>query len=114
MVRAIPLEGSLEAFLEKDGGFVAEELLGMTDIGEGIADVSVASRFVVCLKRFSGNAAEDFPNLIERDAMPGANVKDSAGGGGSFTGQEVGLNGVVDIGEIARLLTVTKDDWRSV
>jgi len=51
---------------------------------------------------------------VERNTGAGANVKDFSERAGGFAGEEIGLDGVFDEGEVAGLLAVAIDDRLTV
>src|SRR2546426_43850 len=57
-VLAIPLDGLAQTLLEADFGIVAEQIFGLADIGERIADVSRARRFVDGFRAVADDLAE--------------------------------------------------------
>src|SRR5579864_2710193 len=113
VVGLIPGKSALEAFFEEDGGFVAEKFLGKANVGEGVADVAFAGGFVFCFESLARGFLKHLENLVERDGVAGADVEGSAGGAGGFAGENVGLDGVVHVGEVAGLFAVAEDDGRS-
>jgi len=52
--------------------------------------------------------------MVERNTGAGANVKDFSERAGGFAGEEIGLDGVFDEGEVAGLLAVAIDDRLTV
>ena len=106
VVGLVPGVSSLETFFEKDGGLVAEEFFGEADVGERVANVAFAGRFVFCFERLARNFLEHLENLIERNGAAGADVEGAARGAGSFAGQDVGLHCVIHIGEVAGLFEI--------
>ena len=57
----------------------------------------------------AGNFREQFDDVVQGNAAADAYVEDFAGNVGGFEGQQVGLYGVEDVGEIASLFAVAED-----
>src|ERR1700722_13213720 len=115
VIGLIPGIGAFEAFRKKDGGLVAEEFLGEADVGEGIADVALAGRLVFGLQSFAGGFLKHFENPVEGNGVARADIEGSPRGAGGFAGENVGLHGVFDIGEVASLFAVAEHDrWDGI
>src|SRR5271168_4730126 len=97
---AVPVKSLLEALLEENGGLVGEKFAGFGDIGERVANVAVAGGFEEGRNLFSGDAAEKFQRFVERDAVTGTDIEDAASGAARFASQQVGADGIFNVGEI--------------
>src|SRR5580704_10893397 len=107
----VPLEGAAEAFLEIDGGGVAEEIACGGDVGLRIADVALAVRVVLGFHWVTGNLAKELDDFVQGEAASDTDVENFAGDvARRFKGEQVGLHGVFNVGEIARLFAVAKND----
>ena len=114
VVGSIPLVGPPEALLEENGWLVAEDFPRAADFRLGVADVAIARGFVFGQKIFPGDFSQQVENMVERNTGAGANVKDFSERAGGFAGEEIGLDGVFDEGEVAGLLAVAIDDRLTV
>ena len=107
---AVPVEGALQTFFQADGGFVAEDSAGVGDVGLRVANVTIAWRVMARFEGLARDFAQGRDNFVQVDARSCADVEDSSGSAGSFTGKQVGLHSVVNVGEIAGLRAVAKND----
>src|ERR1700686_3749946 len=73
--RAIPLVGAAQSFFEYDLRFVAEQFLRLSDISLGIANVSIARRLVLRLKRLAANFSKHANDLIQGHASTHAYIE---------------------------------------
>src|SRR5208337_4379787 len=114
VVGSIPLEGPPQAFLEENGWLVAEDFPRAADFRLGVADIAIARRFVFGLEILPGDFSQQIKGMIQRNAGAGTNVKDFSECAGGFAGEEIGLDGVFDKGEVAGLLAVAIDERLTV
>src|SRR2546428_1405634 len=98
-----------ESLVELDLGRVAEQAPRPVDVGLAVPDIAGTRAEVPPLhgpaeKRF------DLPDDLEQaDPSPAADVENLAGRRFRFSGQDVGLDDVLDLGEVTRLPAVTMD-----
>src|ERR1700743_2191201 len=111
MLRQIPRDGLLEAFVEVGPGFVSEFLARALDAGERMLHVANALGTVERRLLESERPGDTFVDLVERAALPCSHVEDAAGSdrAGSLAGKQVGIHCVVDEGEVAAGESVSKD-----
>src|SRR5260370_628485 len=107
----VPGYGLAQAFLEVGFGLVAELLPGAIDISQRVLYVAGAGGTVVRLFLEADLCGDDFVDLVEGVAVARTDVEDAAGrdlAGGDGC-EEVGDDGVVDVGEVAAGKAVAKD-----
>src|ERR1700760_1772718 len=114
MLREIPRDGLLEAFVEISPGFVSELLARALNAGQRMLHVANALGAVERRLLESERFRDAFVDLIERAALPCSHVEDATGGdsAGSLAGKEVGIHRVVDEGEVTAGKSVSKDGGR--
>src|ERR1700683_471420 len=107
---SIPINGAAESILKIYFGFVGEMLFRQGNIGEGMLDVAAAFRGIRRRAGVRCEGLEEFENFIERDSPSCGHIEYLAGGigRGSLTGQKIRIHCIVDVGEIAALLAITK------
>src|SRR5215471_19981266 len=103
---AVPINGPFEAFLEIDLGSVPQVLLGKADVGQRMFYVTRAGSSVLYGPSKTDDLLEHLVGLVKREAAAGGDVEDPAR---YFRcrrsrGQQVGLDRIVNKGEIAALL----------
>src|SRR5208283_1079554 len=114
VVGAIPLIGALQALRELNRGFVTEDVARAADFCLGVADVSIARRFVLRRKIFVRDFPEQVEGLVQRNAGTGTDVENFTAGTEGFTGEKVGLNSIFDERKVAGLLAVAIDERLAV
>src|SRR5579859_3095865 len=111
--RAVPGKCAVQTFFKTDWRIKAEELARLRDIGLRIANVPVARWLILRLELLAGNFCEELERLVQGKTAAGSHVESLARNVGGFTSEEIGLHGVFDVGEVAGLLTVAKNDGLS-
>src|SRR3984957_20769667 len=106
---AIPLHGPAQAFFEINSRFIAQCGFSLRDVGERVLDVAAALRSVVGLAFVGGKRLQQFESFVQRDPASGGDVKNFSRRffRGSFAGQQVRRDGIIDVGEVAALFAVT-------
>src|SRR5580704_5472194 len=112
-MKLVPSESAFQAFFEHHGGLVTEQLAGLGYIGLRIADVALAGGLVPGFETLAGDATELLQGLIQGDTTAGPDVDDFPRSAGGFACEQVGLDGVIDVGKVAALLAVAKNDGLS-
>jgi len=107
---AIPVDGSPQAFLEIHLRFVAE-MLFRPEMSPGMLDVAAA---FLAIENGAGERSKrlkQFERLIQRDPAARRDVEYFAGHlvRGSFAGQQVGFDRILDIGEIPALFAIAEN-----
>src|SRR5436190_6760129 len=96
-------EGSAQALVEVDRGLVAEDVAGLGDVGERVAHVARARIDVEGFDLLAGQRRNPAEDLVEADALAAGYVEGLARGPRSLGGEQVGVDRVVDVGEVARM-----------
>src|ERR1700730_4404202 len=80
------------------------------NVGEGMLDVAAALLAIVGRPRIRGQSLKKFEGFVERDSPAGRDVEYFPRylRPRSFAGQQIGLNRIVDVGEIPALLAIPK------
>src|ERR1017187_6154640 len=111
----IPLNRLGNTFRESHYGFPAEKSFRLRDVGLTVEDVAGARRVELRLHVLTENLVHGSDEIQERDAAAAGDVE------GlteclfrCFTGEQVGVDDILDMGEIARLAAITKDGRRFV
>src|ERR1700733_2427180 len=107
---AIPVNRLLQAIFKTYLGFVAQTLFRRGNVPQRMLDVAAALRAIDGGSGVGGKCLQEFEGLIECDSAPRRHVEYLARHllCGSFAGQQVSLDGVVDVSEITALLAVAK------
>lgn len=106
----VPGYGLVETVVEIVGGLIAKELAGLGDVGVGVLDVTLAVGTEDGFDVDTEGVAERVVDVDEILATAIGDVEGLAGGfGWRLASTKIGLNHVVDIGEVAALATVSVD-----
>jgi hypothetical protein len=108
---AEPVDGALEAIFERDFRMIGEVVADAADIGAGEADIAGAWWCELWGQVCAEDTVECIDELEQRDGATGADVVGEGVGGElrSEGSAEEGLDGVVDVGEIAGLEAIAED-----
>src|SRR5438034_7346586 len=100
------LDRPAQALLEVDRGSIAEDVPGCRHVGPRVANVTGPRRLEAPLDRLVEGAADQLGELVHACSHAGRDVEDLAARVVCVSGQEVRLDDVRDVGEVARLLAV--------
>src|ERR1700722_10704002 len=106
----IPLDGSLQSLFETHCRFIAEELFGLRDIGQGVLDVAATFGAMEGEAVVRSKSLKQLEGLVERDSSTSRHVEYFAShfSGGGLACQKVSIDGIVNVGEIPAVLAIAK------
>lgn len=102
----IPLKGSLESRSHSNSWSVSQVLTGGRDIGERMPDIPRARLLVNRLDLLSGQLAQLVEQRVQRYTLATSDIESHTCHAFCFSCKEIGVNRVVDIAEVPRLLAV--------
>ena len=110
----VPLYGPAQSFLKIDLGPVPEMLFGSRQIRQRMLHIAGADLGVFDALRRTRQLFQHLKCFIQVDASAAGNVEDFSRSlrGGGFTGEKIGLYGVIDVGEVAALAAVSENRRR--
>src|SRR5260370_30192376 len=104
--RAVPFESTRQPFLETNLRLISQIFPRLRNVGLRIADVSIARRIVLRIELLACNFFELAKNFIQGDASTYPYIENFSGNICCFARQSICLHGILDVGEVPRLLAV--------
>src|SRR5437867_1662632 len=108
-IAAQPFDGPLHALLHADGRLVAQQRLGLADVGLRMEDVPGPGLVVDRGQVLAEVGADQLHQPVERDPLAAGDVDGLAGDPWGGAGEQAGLDRVLHVGEVARVLAVAED-----
>jgi len=105
----VPVYCQFKAFFEWDGWFVVDSFFGESDVSEGVLYVAGTRVGVERLNVFIEQLVDYTNSLIYGYGLAAGDVQDFAGGVLRSCGEQIGVDDVVNVGEIAALFAVAED-----
>src|ERR1700730_4550716 len=111
LLSSVPFHRSPQALFKMHFRFVAETGLGLRDVSQRVLDIAAALRVILWLSLIRRQNLQQLEGFVEIDSAAGGDVEGLPGClvGRSGTGEQIRLDSIVDIGEVAALLAVAED-----
>src|SRR2546421_8933839 len=93
----VPFERPRQSLLERYPRRIAKKFPRLRNIGLGIANVSLARRFVFRFERLAGDFSKLAQNFVEGNAPSHADIENFSRNIGSFAREKIRLDRVLDV-----------------